>query len=183
MRCNVRDAFAKFSQKAGMKPILNTGSSRTRLAFRTRLTAPTHACSQTGAATTRQNDPIRAERHHLLNGFVHRLRTRPRLSRARRHFFSADHCIPQCASPLPLRTSLRLRHLPVLVRVGPNPQAAPLPPKCPHHDPRWRLAAWAPMGAILKLPQRPFPHRERDFEKTLMRNLNARRNARAADAR
>ena len=63
MRCDGRDAFAKLSQKAGVKSaILNTGSSRIGLAFRTRPTAPTQACTQTGAATTSQNDPIRAER-------------------------------------------------------------------------------------------------------------------------
>ena len=39
-----------------------TGSSRIGLAFRTRPTAPTHAYTQTGAATKSQNDPIRAER-------------------------------------------------------------------------------------------------------------------------
>ena len=42
--------------------IYNTGPPRTGLAFRTRPTAPTQACTQTGAATTSQTDPIRAER-------------------------------------------------------------------------------------------------------------------------
>ena len=36
--------------------------SRTGLAFRTRPAAPTQACTQTGAATKSQNDPIREER-------------------------------------------------------------------------------------------------------------------------
>ena len=36
--------------------------SRTGLAFRTRPAAPTQACTQTGAATTSQTDPVRAER-------------------------------------------------------------------------------------------------------------------------
>ena len=63
MRCDARDAFAKFSQKASMKPaILNTGPPRIGLAFRTRPTATTQACAQTGAATKSQNDPIRDER-------------------------------------------------------------------------------------------------------------------------
>ena len=35
--------------------------SRTGLAFRTRPTAPTQDYTQTGAATTRQNDPIREQ--------------------------------------------------------------------------------------------------------------------------
>ncbi len=75
-------------------------SLRSGLAFRTRPTAPTQACTQTGAATTSQNDPIRAERPRGRawggatssgNSFVHRLRTRPRLSRAKRHFGGSLH--------------------------------------------------------------------------------------------
>ena len=63
MRFDVRDALAKFSQEARTKPaILNTEPSQIGLAFRTRPTAPTQACTQTGAATTSENDPIRAER-------------------------------------------------------------------------------------------------------------------------
>ena len=39
-----------------------TGSSRIGLAFRSRPTAPTQACTWDRAATKSQNDPIRAER-------------------------------------------------------------------------------------------------------------------------
>ena len=57
MRCDVRDAFAKFSQKARTKPaILNTQSSPIGLAFRTRPTAPPQACTLIGAAAMPEID-------------------------------------------------------------------------------------------------------------------------------
>ncbi len=57
MRFDVRDAIAKFSQKARTEPaILNTEPSRIQLAFRTRPTAPPQACTLIGAAAMPEID-------------------------------------------------------------------------------------------------------------------------------
>ena len=90
MRFDVRDALAKFSQKARTKPaILNTEPSQIGLAFRTRPTAPPQACTQTGAATKSQNDPntgataarASVEGSHLLSGFAQPYETMPKRAR------------------------------------------------------------------------------------------------------
>ena len=106
MRCDVRDAFAKFSQKASMIPaILNTGPPRIGLAFRTRPTAPTQAYTQIGAATKSQNDPIRAERprERAWRGATSRMAPRNGDSRAS-EISRAEHGALQSSDPFLART-------------------------------------------------------------------------------
>jgi hypothetical protein len=57
MRFDVRDALAKFAQKARTEPaILNTEPSRIWLAFRADSTAPPQACALIGAAAMPEID-------------------------------------------------------------------------------------------------------------------------------
>ena len=61
--CTKNTTNPKLRELHGRDPHFGNGSDpRIRLAFRTRPTAPTQACTQTGAATKSQNDPIREER-------------------------------------------------------------------------------------------------------------------------
>ena len=64
MSFDVRDALAKFAQKARTKPaILNTEPSLIGLAFRTDSTAPPQACTLIGAAAMPEID---GDRKHTM---------------------------------------------------------------------------------------------------------------------
>ena len=71
MRFDVRDALAKFAQKARTKPaILNTEPSRIWLAFRADSTAPPQACALIGAAAMPEIDGNRPHTHTVEVGHV-----------------------------------------------------------------------------------------------------------------